>query len=160
MSSEGAEGVSASSGSPATDPRFPVEATRVSVRRAVAHTVDGVIFLAILVALTVLATLASDTVGAVVLLLGFTVGQVAYFVVGQRRHGRSPGKRLVRIRVVDAKGEPPTSGALIRRSIPLVFEYFWAIVIVAMFLSSYRQRLGNRWGGTYVIADAHAQGQA
>jgi len=41
-----------------------------------------------------------------------------------------------------------------------VFEYFWAIVIVAMFLSSYRQRLGDRWGGTYVIADAHAQGQA
>jgi len=102
--------VPASSGSPATAPQFPVEATRVSVRRAVAHTVDGVIFLAILVALTVLATLASDTVGAVVLLLGFTVGPVAYFVVGQRRHGRSPGKRLVRIRVVDAKGAPPTSG--------------------------------------------------
>ena len=93
----------------------------------------------------------ADAVLVAVLVLGLTAGQVAYFVVTQRRGGRSPGKFLTRIRVVDEHGRTPGTGALIRRSVPLVVEYFYVIAFAAMMRSPFRQRLGDRWGRTYVV---------
>jgi uncharacterized RDD family membrane protein YckC len=95
----------------------------------------------------------SDIVLAVVLIGGLTVGHVAYFVLLQRRHGRTPGKALVGIRVVDAAARPPSAGALIKRTVPLLVEYFYVIAWVAMMSSPYRQRFGDRWGDTFVVRD-------
>jgi uncharacterized RDD family membrane protein YckC len=78
---------------------------------------------------------------------------LAYYVVTQLGTGRSPGKRLVGIRVVDVDGRPPGTGALVKRSIPLLVEYFCIFVWVSMMASEYRQRFGDRWGHTYVVAD-------
>ena len=133
-------------------------ATRVSGRRLVAHFVDGTIYTVLfIVAILVVGMLPDSTVGDVVLgatlVLGLTVGQVAYYVLFQRRHGRTPGKRLAGIRVVDRHGGVPGTGALVKRTIPLLIEYVYVLALIAMLTSEYRQRLGDRWGDTYVVAD-------
>jgi uncharacterized RDD family membrane protein YckC len=135
------------------EPTFPPEVTRVSGRRYVAHLADGVLVLLIFVLLTIPAAIWSDVVLAIEIVLFLTVGQTAYYVLTQRRTGRSPGKRLVGIRVVDAEGRAPSTGALVKRSIPLLVEYLYILSWLSMMSSTYRQRFGDRWGKTYVVAD-------
>jgi uncharacterized RDD family membrane protein YckC len=135
------------------EPAFPQEATRVSGRRYVAHLADGVLILLLFVLLTVPAAIWSDVVLAIEIVLFLVFGQTAYYVLTQRRTGRSPGKRLVGIRVVDAEGRPPATSALVKRSLPLLLEYLYVLTWLAMMTSAHRQRLGDRWGKTYVVAD-------
>ena len=142
-----------------TEIRSPVPTdTHVSGRRFAAHLVDGTIYgFLYLVAILLVGALPSSTAGDVVLgatlVLGLTVGQVAFYVLPQRRHGRTLGKRLAGIRVVDRHGAVPSTGALIKRTIPLLVEYFYVIALISMLTSEFRQRLGDRWGDTYVVAD-------
>ena len=137
--------------------RSPVPTdTHVSARRYVAHFVDGTIFTVLfLVAILLVGSLPNSTAGDVLLwatlVLGFTVGQVAYYVLTQRRHGRTPGKRLAGIRVVDRHGNVPSTGALVKRTLPLLVEYFYVIALISMLTSDFRQRLGDRWADTYVV---------
>jgi uncharacterized RDD family membrane protein YckC len=140
-------------------PAFTEEDTRVSGRRYAAHLIDWIVFVVLfVVALLIVAMLPDSTAGdvalAVVLVGGLTAGQVAYFVLLQRRHGRTPGKALAGIRVVDAAGNTPSTGALVRRTLPLLIEYFYVIALIGMLTSPYRQRFGDRWGETYVVRDA------
>jgi uncharacterized RDD family membrane protein YckC len=139
--------------------RGPVPSeTRVSGRRFVAHFVDGIIYaILFIVAILLVGALPEGQVADVVLgatlVIGLTVGQVAYYVLTQRRSGRTPGKALARIRVVDRHGGVPTTGALVKRTIPLLIEYFYVIAWIGMMTSEFRQRLGDRWGKTYVVED-------
>ena len=131
--------------------------TRVSGRRYLAHWLDSTIFVVLFLILVVLAGSlpdggAADVLFVAVIVLGFTVGQVAYYVLTQRRHGRTPGKRLAGIRVVDRHGNVPTTGALVKRTVPLIVEYLYVIAWIGMMTSPFRQRLGDRWADTYVIA--------
>jgi uncharacterized RDD family membrane protein YckC len=130
---------------------FTAEATHVSGRRLLAHVVDNVVYTVIFIAALIPAAIISDVLLVIVLIAGVTVGQVAYFVLTQRGDGRSPGKRAAGIRVVDPRGGVPSQGALVRRSIPLLVEYFYVVALASMLGSPYRQRLGDRWGHTYVI---------
>lgn len=134
-------------------PTFAPERTRVLIRRLGAHILDGSLYALVFVVLILAAGRAGDAVFAAAFVLGLTVFHVAYFVVLQRRSGRTPGKAVVGIRVVDASGGVPTTGALIRRSIPLLVEYLYVLALIGMLTSNYRQRLGDRWGRTYVVAD-------
>ena len=132
--------------------------TRVSGRRYLAHWLDSTVFIVLfLFLLVVLGSIpdsdAADVVFVALAILGFTVGQVAYYVLTQRRHGPTPGKRLAGIRVVDRHGNVPTTGALVKRTIPLLIEYFYVIAWIGMMTSAFRQRLGDRWADTYVIRD-------
>ena len=36
---------------------------------------------------------------------------------------------------------------------PLLIEYLYLIAFIGMMSSAYRQRLGDRWGDTYVVRD-------
>jgi uncharacterized RDD family membrane protein YckC len=133
------------------------EATRVSGRRFVAHVVDSTLFAFVFVAALLLVGLlpdgtASDILVGAVLVLGLTAGQVAFYVLLQRRSGRTPGKYLTRIRVVDRDGGVPSTGALVKRTVPLIVEYFYVLALIGMLSSPHRQRFGDRWGGTYVVA--------
>jgi uncharacterized RDD family membrane protein YckC len=134
------------------------EVTRVSGRRFVAHFVDGVLFSVLFVIAILLVPIlpsgtVADVVLGVVLVGGLTIGHVAYFVLLQKRRGRTPGKRLVGIRVVDAAGATPGTSALVKRTLPLLIEYLYLIAFIGMMSSAYRQRLGDRWGDTYVVRD-------
>jgi len=134
-------------------PVFAEEATRVSARRYIAHLADGVVATLLFLVVAIPAAIVSDALLGIVFLLFITVGQVAYFVLFQRGSGKSPGKRLVGIRVVDAAGAVPSTGALVKRSIPLIVEYFYILAWISMMASSYRQRFGDRWANTYVVGD-------
>ena len=132
-------------------PTFPEEATRVSFRRFVAHFADGIVSTVLFLVIAIPAGIISDVLLGLAFLLFVTVGQVAYFVLFQRGSGQSPGKRLVGIRVVDAGGATPSTGALVKRSIPLIIEYVYILAWLSMMASPYRQRFGDRWGKTYVV---------
>jgi uncharacterized RDD family membrane protein YckC len=93
----------------------------------------------------------TDVLFGVVLVVAVTVGQVAYYVLTQRRTGQSPGKRLAGIKVVDATGGVPTTKQLVKRTVPLLIEYFYVVALIGMLSSSHRQRFGDRWAGTYVV---------
>lgn len=134
-------------------PAFSAERTRVSGRRFVAHLVDGTLYTVLFVLLILVAGATNDVVLVLTFVLGLTVLHIAYFVVLQRPKGRTPGKALVGIRVVDASGQVPTTGALVKRSLPLLIEYLYVIALIGMLTSEYRQRFGDRWGRTYVILD-------
>lgn len=133
---------------------FPNGDTRVTGRRALAHLLDGAIFSLIAGIVVVAAAISSsNALLVIVALLVVIPGHIAYFVLTQRANGRSPGKWWMRLRVVDAEGAVPSVGALVRRSIPLLFEYLYVISLTAILSSPDRQRLGDRWADTYVIAD-------
>ena len=134
-------------------PAFSAEQTRVSGRRLVAHIVDGTLYTVLFLLLILLADATTEVVLLITVVLGLTVLHVAYFVVLQRPKGRTPGKALVGIRVVDEVGQVPTTGALIKRTLPLLIEYLYVIALIGMLTSEYRQRFGDRWGRTYVILD-------
>lgn len=128
------------------------EATRVTGRRVLAHLVDGLVFsLAAAVIVVPVALTGSNLALGITFLVVAFLGPIPYYVLSQRRTGQSPGKRLMGIKVVGADGATPSSGALLRRTVPLLFEYLYLISLVAILASPYRQRLGDRWGGTYVI---------
>src|SRR4051812_9803675 len=112
--------------------------TRVSGRRYLAHWLDSTLFGVLFLAFVVLVGTAlpegdaSTVVFVVLTVLAFTVGQVAYYVLTQRRHGHTPGKRLARIRVVDRHGGVPSTGALVKRTLPLIVEYVYVIAWIGM----------------------------
>ena len=119
----------------------------------IAHLADGLLLTALAFVLLLIAAAISGVALIAALVALATVGQLAYFVLTQRGSGRSPGKRLVGIRIVDTNGGVPTTGSIARRTIPLLVEYLYVIALAAMLSSPYRQRLGDRWGHTYVIDD-------
>ena len=133
--------------------RVPEDATRVTLRRGIAHFVDIVVITLILFVLAFPAGAISD-VALLIVLVGWAIlGQLAYFVWFQRRDGKTPGKQLAGIRVVDANGATPSTGALVKRTLPLYLEYVYFIALIGMLTSRYRQRFGDRWGDTYVVAE-------
>lgn len=137
---------------------IPIAATHVSVRRYLAHLLDTTLFVVVFLLCLLPFTLlpdgsASDTIFLVGAVLLLTVGQVLFFVILHGRGGRTPGKRLAGIRVVDREGRAPGTGALVKRSVPLLLEYFTIVALVGILASNRRQRLGDRWGETYVVRD-------
>jgi uncharacterized RDD family membrane protein YckC len=126
--------------------------THVTGRRLVAHLLDTLALGVITALLIGLGTLTdSNALLAIDIIAILFVAPVAYFVLTQRHAGQSPGKRIVGIKVIDEEGGVPTDGALVRRSIPLLFEWFWMVALASMIASPHRQRLGDRWAKTYVV---------
>jgi uncharacterized RDD family membrane protein YckC len=135
---------------------FQPEATHHSFKRYLAHFVDGLLIGAIGVVLLIPASIISNAAAVIVLVLWVTVIPFAYYVLTQRRSGQSPGKGMAGLKVVDRDGAVPTTGALVRRTLPLLVEYLYVIAWISMMSSQYRQRLGDRWAHTYVIEDDSA----
>jgi uncharacterized RDD family membrane protein YckC len=71
--------------------------------------------------------------------------------------GRTFGKALFRLRVVDAQGEAPTPWRLVVRNLLKVVEMIhWTVLLLpmmVMMMSGKQQRLGDLAAGTYVIVD-------
>jgi len=78
-----------------------------------------------------------------------------------RRQGRTPGKRLCRLRVVDGRGLPITLQQSFVRNVARVVDYmplFYGVGAVAAFCDPHRRRLGDVLAGTLVIAEARPPG--
>lgn len=65
---------------------------------------------------------------------------LVYFVGLQARKGRTVGKRLCGLRVVDADGHTPDVAALVKRTVLLFFEWLGLVAWIGILGSRYRQR--------------------
>ena len=74
-----------------------------------------------------------------------------------KHQGRTPGKRALKIRVVDARGLPVTLYQSLARNIVRVLDFapaFYGFAAIATMLSPARRRLGDIVADTLVIRDA------
>ena len=149
--------------------------------RAAAFLVDVLLIMAGVVGLVLagwLLTAAISGWGLAVAMLGFFVLRNFYFSFFELRgRGVTPGKRLLRLRVIDRGGGPLRPDAVVARNLMREIEVFvplsllatpqltgdaaiaqallilWAAIFVLMpFLNRDRLRLGDLVGGTMVIA--------
>jgi uncharacterized RDD family membrane protein YckC len=89
-------------------------------------------------------------------LIGFGVAVLA-FTVFEARDGRSPGKRLCGLRVLQLDGSPCTRlGSIVRNAVFRWIDAFpgiYLLAVVAIAGSKRRQRLGDQYAGTSVFLD-------
>lgn len=132
------------------------------IRRAVALVIDGVIaaltFLPVMMVLTALIT-DPESDGAQLLLAGIlTLWMIGYFTILEARNGRTPGKRLLKLRVVAVDGSPVAFQASLVRNLLRIVDgqpgglFLVAAVMVGAMPS--RQRLGDLAAKTVVIVEA------
>lgn len=90
----------------------------------------------------------------IMILLG-ALGEVLYFVFWEAiSEGRSPGKALLKLRVVGPGGAPlDFRSSLIRNALRLVdvLPTFYVVGLISSVLSSKGQRLGDHAAGSFVI---------
>lgn len=87
-----------------------------------------------------------------------TLGVLAvYGMACEMFWGKTFGKALFRLRVVDAEGEAPAAWRIVVRNFVKIFELIhWIVLLIPMALmmmTGKQQRLGDLLAGTYVIVD-------
>jgi uncharacterized RDD family membrane protein YckC len=84
---------------------------------------------------------------------GIVYGMVALYLTGFNwRHGQTPGKALLRLRVVDRDGNKPDLLRALARSLVLVFTLlFWGLPFIAVCFNPQRRGLHDLAGGTCVV---------
>ena len=89
---------------------------------------------------------------------------VAYATVFETFIGATPGKRILRCRVVDERGQPCRFGAVAVRNLIRLIEMFYLFqlmpAIILIMLTRNRQRLGDLLAGTLVIEGTARYGNA
>jgi len=127
--------------------------------RFLAILIDSTIVVALSVAiLSILAYVLPTGIGFA---LGMTVGFLlkwswhVWFEV--RRQGRTPGKKLMKIRVIDARGLPVSLYQSLVRNITRVLDFapaFYGLGAIAVLATPARRRLGDLVADTLVVRDA------
>jgi uncharacterized RDD family membrane protein YckC len=100
-------------------------------------------------------TLAS-TLTAIYFVVSFALYWVYYIVFELVWGGQSPGKRLVKLRVVRLDGTPASAGQIIIRNVGRlvdIFPGFYAVGLIVMFLNDQSRRLGDFAAGTLVVRE-------
>ncbi len=116
--------------------------------RAGAFTIDAVIMLVVLIALTfcafwLLGNERTDNAAAVIWLLGFFVLRSFYFTLFETGgRAATPGKRFVKLRVVARDGGRLTGGAVLARNLMREVEVFLPLLFV---LAARGEGFSNRW---------------
>jgi len=70
--------------------------------------------------------------------------------------GQSPGKRILKLRVVRLDGTPASAGQIVIRNVGRlvdIFPGFYAVGVVVMFLNDQSRRLGDLAAGTLVVRE-------
>jgi uncharacterized RDD family membrane protein YckC len=86
--------------------------------------------------------------------LGMLLACLLYFVVMEAATGRTLGKWILRTRVVNESGEPPSwRQSVVRNIIRFVdsLPFFYLVGFIAVFSSRHEQRLGDMASRTYVV---------
>jgi uncharacterized RDD family membrane protein YckC len=83
----------------------------------------------------------------------FLVVAIAYYILGEALTGATLGKRMVKIRVVDERGQHPTLGAAVVRNAlrPVDAFFFYLVGAIFALTSPLGQRLGDRAAHTVVV---------
>lgn len=130
--------------------------------RMIAAMIDGVFQGLFLLGFSAIAGAAglSGSGGAVVIIVAYFLVLWAYFPVFETLwNGRTPGKRLQRLRVVRTDGQPVTvSISLVRNLIRIVdfLPFTYGVGAITMLISKRSQRLGDLAAGTLVVRDRKA----
>jgi uncharacterized RDD family membrane protein YckC len=126
-------------------------------------------FLAILVDSSIVAAVSAAILAIVGLLLpggiGFAFGMTVAFVLKWswhvwfevRKQGRTPGKKLMKIRVIDARGLPVSLYQSMVRNITRVLDFapaFYGFGAIAILSTHARRRLGDLVADTLVVRDS------
>ncbi|GIV94214.1 MAG: hypothetical protein KatS3mg056_2923 [Chloroflexus sp.] len=72
-------------------------------------------------------------------------------------NGQTPGKRLLRLRVLREGGRPVDIGAIVVRNLMRAIDFLpllYGIGLVTMFVDRYHRRLGDLTAGTVVVHEA------
>jgi uncharacterized RDD family membrane protein YckC len=97
------------------------------------------------------------TWGVGVLILVFFLVFWGYFAVTEAfSNGRTPGKRVAKIRVIHQSGRGVSFVEALGRNLVRIVDYmpgFYGVGIVAIFLSRRHQRLGDMVAGTLVVRE-------
>ena len=94
---------------------------------------------------------------ALVITINFIVTWGWHVFFETRRQGRTPGKRALRLRVVDARGLPVSLYQSLVRNIVRVLDFapaFYGFGAISVLLSPTRRRLGDIVADTLVIREA------
>jgi uncharacterized RDD family membrane protein YckC len=163
----------------------PGDPTRVVGRRCLAYAVDLILIALVVVAVLVVAgdvttlahgcpspvpagrsCLAYHSTGYLIRnralgwsALTFVVTAVLAFVVPEAIAGASPGKALLRIRVVRADGSPPGVVRSVLRSVAWAVDGFALVLPIGLWLvllTPGHRRVGDFVAGTYVVRRAAA----
>jgi len=95
------------------------------------------------------------TLGIVATWAGILLVWIGYFVWFETRwNGMTPGKRIMALRVVNERGYPVTSLAVLLRNVLRIVDFlpgFYALGLLSIFVNGNYQRLGDMVGGTIVV---------
>jgi len=90
-----------------------------------------------------------------ILLIAFV--SLGYFMLFELLlRGQTPGKRLLRIRVVKTNGSPATAGAIVMRNLLRIIDQmpaFYLIGITTVFINPQERRIGDLVAGTMVVKE-------
>jgi uncharacterized RDD family membrane protein YckC len=119
----------------------------------------GLMAAIIIPALHVFGGVSANWAVGIVFLIVFLL-QWGYFALFEAfNNGRTPGKRVARIRVIHQSGRGINFVESLARNLVRFVDYlpgFYAVGIVAMFMSRRHQRLGDMVAGTLVVRDREA----
>jgi uncharacterized RDD family membrane protein YckC len=128
--------------------------------RVLAAFVDYLIIFAVL---TVFFCIASDSIrsaddpgltAAIAILILFAIFTFYHLVFELAWNGQTPGKRALKLRVVQASGMPVTVNGVLIRNLVRVFDFFpafYGVGLISMFVTTHTQRLGDLAARTIVI---------
>lgn len=122
--------------------------------RFVAGLLDGLVIFAIqFVVVSVMGLAgASESATSLGALIGLVVG-VLYYVVYQSQNGQTVGKKIMRLKVVDASGNKPTMVTFFLREI--IGKFLSGLILLIGYLmilwDSKRQGLHDKIANTYVV---------
>jgi uncharacterized RDD family membrane protein YckC len=98
-----------------------------------------------------------QTVGAVVFISLFFVLWWGYFITFETLwNGQTPGKRLMKVRVIRMSGYPVTFLDAVVRNLVRIIDFLpllYGIGVTTMFISSQSRRLGDYAAGTIVVKE-------
>lgn len=98
----------------------------------------------------------SSIVVATSLFLGFIILWGYFIIFEMVWNGQSPGKRMVRLRVVREGGQPVTFAASAIRNLVRIIDFlpsFYGLGVLVMFIDQRARRLGDLTAGTLVVKD-------
>jgi uncharacterized RDD family membrane protein YckC len=133
--------------------------------RFAAQLVDLLVLSAVMVALGLVAfgiaglTGSSTAAELVFVVVGFLLFWAYWILPEALWSGRTLGKHLLHLRVVDARGGPLTAGQAIVRNLLRIVDFLptsYAVGAVVMFASPRNQRLGDLAAGTVVVREVMA----
>ena len=116
----------------------------------------GVIAAIILPALNIFGSISANWAVGILVLVIFLLLWGYFSLFEAFSNGRTPGKRVARIRVIHQSGRGISFLEALARNLVRVIDYmpsFYAVGVVAIFMTRRHQRLGDMVAGTLVVRD-------